>query len=409
MSLFEPTRDAALARLSAVDPAAYARTRNALHGAVTRLSPYLTHGVLSLREVYETVNARHRLDAQHKFVFELGWRAYWHHAWSHLGDGIHQSIHPGLLPDAAYLPEMPADILEARTGIAAIDLAVRELYASGYVHNHARMWLASYIVHLRKVHWHAGAQWMLGHLLDGDLASNHLSWQWVAGTFSRKPYLFNAENVAKYAPAPWHSPGTAIDTTYEALDAVARGDRTMDTRFDGRRAERGVQQPRLYASPPGNSRNVDATDTTAQPCWQPPGATDMRITGHDVWLYHPWSLHTPPDALPPDAIRIAVRFDTDHTAWSERRWDFVTRGLQTQTGHLWWGSADQIAHSLQHARSVHWEPNPHIDPALAQLQLLLRGRNPLQTAGPRPPKDLFEPVDRHCRSFSDWWKRTRIA
>ncbi|MGC8035725.1 FAD-binding domain-containing protein, partial [Salmonella enterica] len=74
--------------------------------------------------------------------------------------------------------------------------------------NHARMWLASYVVHLRKVHWRAGADWMVGHLLDGDLASNHLSWQWVAGTGSHKPYLFNAENVAKYAPAEWHSPGT---------------------------------------------------------------------------------------------------------------------------------------------------------------------------------------------------------
>ena len=124
MSLFEPTLEAAQARLATVDPDAYARTRNALDGAVTRLSPYLTHGLLSLREVYESVNARHPLDNKHKFVFELGWRAYWHHVWAHLGNNIHQSIHAGLLPDDAYQPEMPADVLEARTGIPAIDLAV---------------------------------------------------------------------------------------------------------------------------------------------------------------------------------------------------------------------------------------------------------------------------------------------
>ncbi len=398
MSLFEPTLEAAKARLGAVNPNAYARTRNALNGAVTRLSPYLTHGVLNLREVYETVHARQPLDAQHKFVFELGWRAYWHHVWDHLGDRIHQSIHTGLLPDDAYLPQMPADVLEARTGIPAIDQAVRELYETGYVHNHARMWLASYVVHLRKVHWHAGAQWMLGHLLDGDVASNHLSWQWVAGTGSSKPYLFNADNVAKYAPAPWHSPGTAIDTSYEALDEVARGAEPIDTRFDARRADDGMEQPSLHTSPLGN---------TAQQVWQPPGPHWADVSDQDVWLHHPWSLQ----GSRPKAIPIAVGFDPCHTTtpWSNRRWDFVTRGLQMQTEQLWWGSAEQIADVLQRAKSVHWQPNPHVDPALSRLQDLLKARNPQQTVGPRPTQDLFEPVERHCRSFSDWWKRTRIS
>jgi deoxyribodipyrimidine photo-lyase len=84
------------------------------------------------------------------------------------------------------------------------------------------MWLASYVVHVRKVDWRIAADWLYGHLLDGDLASNHLSWQWVAGTGSSKPYLFNADNVARYAPAPWHSSGSVIDQSYEALDRLAR-------------------------------------------------------------------------------------------------------------------------------------------------------------------------------------------
>ena len=443
MSLFEPTLDAAHARLAAVNPNAYARTRNALDGAVTRLSPYLTHGLLSLREVYEAVHARHPLDAKHKFVFELGWRAYWHHVWAHLGDGVHQSIHVGLLPDHAYQPEMPDDVLEARTGIPAIDLAVRELYETGYVHNHARMWLASYVVHLRKVHWHAGAQWMLGHLLDGDVASNHLSWQWVAGTGSSKPYLFNADNVAKYAPAHWHSPGTAIDTSYEALDAIARGAEPINTRFDARRAGEGMKQPGLRASPLFAAAGIEWDSESADQAWNLPGTRVQDLTGQDVWLHHPWSLGVwtptcsapcPPPALraPPcteqntlastlpddlqdttnlKAIHIAVGFESCHntTPWSQRRWDFVTRGLQAQTEHLWWGSAEQMASALQVAKSVQWQPNPHVDPALTRLQTLLQGLNPLQTVGPRPSPDLFEPVDRHCRSFTDWWKRTRIA
>jgi deoxyribodipyrimidine photo-lyase len=266
------------------------------------------------------------------------------------------------------------------------------------------------------------------------VASNHLSWQWVAGTGSSKPYLFNADNVAKYAPAHWHSPGTAIDTSYEALDEVARGAEPIDTRFDARRADAGIEQPRLHTSP---------IDTTPQPAWRTPSASVIDVIGRDVWLHHPWSLgawspecsapcpppalRAPPlpaqntqastllgseyDAATPKAIRIAVGFESCHTAtpWSARRWDFVTRGLQAQTQHLWWGNIEQVASALQHAKSVRWQPNPHVDPALQQLQNLLHKLSPGQTAGPRPTPELFEPVDRHCRSFSDWWKRTRIA
>ncbi|MDH5338529.1 MAG: deoxyribodipyrimidine photolyase, partial [Rubrivivax sp.] len=222
LEAFAPTLAAARARIAAVRPAAYARTRNAIDGAVSNLSPYITHGFVSLADVLAGVTSRHALDVQHKFVFELGWRAYFRQVWQHRGDGILNSLHEGPLPDDAYVRVLPADIREACTGVPVVDAAVRALYASGTMHNHARMWLASYVVHVRKVHWRAGADWLVGHLLDGDLASNHLSWQWVAGTSSRKPYLFNADNVARHAPAAWHSPGSVIDTSYEELDRMAR-------------------------------------------------------------------------------------------------------------------------------------------------------------------------------------------
>ena len=69
---------------------------------------------------------------------------------------------------------------------------------TGYLHNHMRMWMAAYIVHWRKIRWQAGAKWFLEHLLDGDPASNNMSWQWVASTFSHKPYFFNRENLERY-------------------------------------------------------------------------------------------------------------------------------------------------------------------------------------------------------------------
>ncbi len=401
MTFFEPTVQAARARLAAVDPDAYARTRNALDGAVTRLSPYLTHGMLSLREVYGAVHARHPLDAKHKFVFELGWRAYWHHVWGHLGEGVHTSLHMGLLPDDACQADIPADVLEARTSVPAIDMAVRELYETGYVHNHARMWLASYLVHLRKVNWHAGAQWMLGHLLDGDVASNHLSWQWVAATGSGKPYLFNADNVAKYAPDAWHSFGTAIDASYEALDRVARSTATVRHPRGNGLLDEGLAQPGLHPSP----TEVASGATTA---WSAP---DPELAqGRDVWLVHPWSMGALTHERATDHLIVGVGFVECHITnpWSARRWQFVTDGLRTQTPHLWWGSAAAMACALHRARSVSWVANPHADSALNLMQVQWRNGavSPIAKAVTQPA--LFVPVEKHCASFSEWWRRTRL-
>jgi deoxyribodipyrimidine photo-lyase len=72
MRSFEPTAQAARARLAEVHPDTYAQTRNFLNGAVTGLSPYITHGIINLRDAYTDVHARYPLDAKHKFVFELG-------------------------------------------------------------------------------------------------------------------------------------------------------------------------------------------------------------------------------------------------------------------------------------------------------------------------------------------------
>jgi deoxyribodipyrimidine photo-lyase len=99
--LLPPTRGAALTRIAKVQPAAYARTRNRLEGAVTGLSPYITHGVVTLREVLAVVLQREPLDVQHKLVFELGWREFFRHVWSHRGDEILQSLPAGPRPAVA--------------------------------------------------------------------------------------------------------------------------------------------------------------------------------------------------------------------------------------------------------------------------------------------------------------------
>lgn len=386
-AVFPPGRDAALARLDAVRPADYARTRNALDGAVTRLSPYLCHGVLTLPEVHAELAARHRIDDQHKLMYELGWREFFHTVWARCGDDIFDSLHAGPLPDTCYTRELPADIREGRTGVPAIDRAVAELYATGYLHNHARMWLASYVVHLRKVHWRTGADWLYGHLLDGDLASNHLSWQWVAGTGSHKPYLFNADNVAKYAPREWHSPGTPVDRSYEALERVAY---SADIVVAAGRSLIGPAQK----EPPPCATVPDAFGFTAP---------DARaVAGRPVWLIHPWCLRPPPAELPEDTVTVAISVAAWHARWpwSQARWSFVASQQQALASLCWFADADTLRDALAGARSVQGVDDPHLADELRRLR---------DDVVLRPAPRLFAPVDRPCTSFSQWWSRTRLA
>ena len=195
-------REAALMRLAAIQPALYGRTRNHLDGAVTRLSPYLRHGVVSLAEVWRRTRslvADPRLTAS-KFASELAWRDYWQRLYEQWGQGVwhdREEYKTGLCADD-YAPDLPSDIEQGRTGLACMDSFSEELRQTGYLHNHSRMWMAAYIVHWRRVSWQTGARWFLTHLLDGDPASNNLSWQWVASTFSHKPYFFNRDNLEEY-------------------------------------------------------------------------------------------------------------------------------------------------------------------------------------------------------------------
>jgi len=194
-------RVAALEQLASIDPEAYGRTRNYVAGAVTRLSPWLRHGVLSLAEVRDAALSRaRRPEDAAKLVSELGWRDYWQQVYAAVGDRIREPIElPAQSPRSAELLEqVPPDVLAAQTGMHCIDAFVEKLHHTGWLHNHERMWLASWLVHVRGVQWQAGADWFLSHLVDGDPASNHLSWQWVAGTFSAKPYLFNRENLETF-------------------------------------------------------------------------------------------------------------------------------------------------------------------------------------------------------------------
>ncbi|WP_374477060.1 FAD-binding domain-containing protein [Zoogloea sp.] len=350
------------ARLSAVDPAAYAQSRNHVAGAVTGLSPWITHGCIPVPELIE----RFGLTGQDMLAFQLGWRAFFQHVWGHLGDGILADIRPGL-PGIPYADTLPADVREGRTGIPVIDRAVATLYATGTLHNHARLWLASYVVHVRKVHWRPAADWLYAHLLDGDLASNHLSWQWVAATFSSKPYLFNADNVARFAPADWHSPGTPLDTSYAALEALAHSPQALAPVTHV--AEGHAEPPRLGAPP---AHLLGADDLTL-----PPSDTDAT-------LVHPWALRAG------EGLRIGVIHLPFHRRfpWSEARWAFVLPRLRAVTDRVFVGDLRQLDGCFRAEATL----NPDYREALAHLGAALTP----------PPRWLPDPA-MLCPSFSRFW------
>jgi deoxyribodipyrimidine photo-lyase len=410
---FEPSHGAALARAQHISPSVYARTRNALDGGVTGLSPYLTHGMISLNEVARTVAAKHRLSYDDKLVFELGWRAFFHHVWARAPspDAILHDMRPANLWRGTYAPSVPADIREGRSGVPCIDAAVRQLYATGYLHNHARMWLASYCVHLRKVHWRAAADWLYGHLLDGDLPSNHLSWQWVAATFSSKPYLFNASNVAKFAPQAawkaWASNKTAVDMDYEQLDAVARQSPDVGCEPGARS---GVAEPALlHAQALRDDENfkqfsdVDSVKFAINSIVNKYPESPLKVE-----LVHPWSLTQrssglPTDGQPAAVLRIGVVHASAHLhwPWSLRRWQFVLQRMHSVCDVVFMGDITALA------ALPHW-PDKHRVQAVATLFEGYRDALPrLATLAAAPM--LFAPVTGLCTSFSKFYERAQRA
>ena len=192
---FRGGRQEALSKLNAVKGSTYGQTRSFLNGGATHLSPYFRHGCITIKEAVTNVNERFGLTSQ-KLLNEFAWREYWRTVWYVHGMNILFDMQSPKV--SLSFNDLAEDIKTANTGLPCMDSFIKTLMVEGYVHNHARMWLAAYIVHWRKTDWQKAAFWMHDLLLDGDYASNHLSWQWISSTFSHKPYFFNQENLAKY-------------------------------------------------------------------------------------------------------------------------------------------------------------------------------------------------------------------
>lgn len=215
--IFDTAYDKIIEKLIAVQPIKYAADRNYIDGSVTRLSPYISRGVISTKEVLQSVlDAGYEAYQIEKFIQELAWRDYWQQIWIEKGVSINEDLKN---PQASALHSgIPQNIVLNQTGIEAIDKGIADLYQTGYMHNHMRMYVASMACNIAHCHWKNPAQWMYYHLLDADWGSNALSWQWVCAANSNKLYFANQENINKYCHT--NQRDTFLDISYEQFDAM---------------------------------------------------------------------------------------------------------------------------------------------------------------------------------------------
>jgi len=239
-----------------IDPVAYAKTRNQLDGAVTKLSPYITRGIVSLPLIRDRLLAKHSEQDCAKLIQELAWREYFQNVWWEKGDEIFTDLR---FPRDDWRHEgIVAAMVEAETGVEVLDAGIKELYETGYMHNHVRMWVASVSCNLAYAHWHSMGKWMYFNLIDGDLASNFLSWQWVAGTSINKRYTVNQKLINDC------------------------GDHTQDRSILTYDRDEMLEQ----ATPEVVQTYFDEALETAYPAVDP----IITVSGARVHLYTPWTL-----------------------------------------------------------------------------------------------------------------------
>lgn len=202
-----PTREEGLKKLERFLPQAgiaYAEGRNFVPGVVSGLSPFLRHRLITEAEVVAAVLREHSEKEAEKFMQEICWRTYWK-GWLEMRPKVWSEYLQELVILRTRMEEdhdLHDRVQKAErgvTGIGCLDAWADELRETGYLHNHVRMWFASIWVHTLRLPWQLGADFFMRHLLDGDPASNTLSWRWVCGLQTQgKIYLATAENIERF-------------------------------------------------------------------------------------------------------------------------------------------------------------------------------------------------------------------
>jgi len=179
-----PGEDGARARLDRFrnHAAEYDEARNlpAIEGS-SRLSPHLHFGEVSPRRVWHRIaDAGGSVDT---FLSELGWRDYAQNVILQFPDYGTKNARDTF--DRLPWRSSPSDLKawqQGRTGYPIVDAGMRQLWATGWMHNRVRMITASFLIKHLLIDWRAGERWFWDTLVDADYGSNSVNWQWVAGT-----------------------------------------------------------------------------------------------------------------------------------------------------------------------------------------------------------------------------------
>ena len=237
----EVSRRAAFGALQEFLPRAgkeYAAQRNFdygpdMRGNVSGLSAYIRHRLIHEGEVLDATLRQHSFADASKFIEEIFWRAYFKGWLEH---------HPSVWTDYRGVVEALVNSLEsnpdlntryerainAETGIDCFDAWVNELRSAGYLHNHARMWFASIWIYTLELPWQLGADFFYRYLIDGDPASNTLSWRWVCGLHTRgKTYLARVSNIASYTAGRFNPQGLLAHEAKPLTEAQIHAARSL--------------------------------------------------------------------------------------------------------------------------------------------------------------------------------------
>jgi deoxyribodipyrimidine photo-lyase len=140
--------------IDTINPIKYEQTRNSLNGAITKLSPYISSGTITLNEIKDITLSKNSIKDSYKLIQELAWRDFFQSVYLSKRNDIFgdlKSVQQGVKSN-----DLPKAILEASTRIDVIDKAIKTLYTTGYIHNHGRMWLASIIYNIADTKWQSG-------------------------------------------------------------------------------------------------------------------------------------------------------------------------------------------------------------------------------------------------------------
>ena len=358
---FPMTRAAGLERLAAfLDDwgADYAGSRNfdlgpGASSTTSALSPYLRRRLITEAEVVAAATSSFGDDGAGKFVSEVFWRTYFKGQLE-----TYPSAWTGYLALAAEGHErLDAEpgvrrtyeaAVEGQTGIDCFDAWARELVETGWLHNHARMWFASIWIFTLRLPWALGADFFMRHLVDGDPASNTLSWRWVAGLHTRgKHYVARAENIRRYTngrfdpvgldeyPDSLDEPMPPREVPLPRADAVPEGEVALLLHLDDLHPEslpmgaaKVVRICGLIAHADGASGRVKAADEAAMAdalaraeayfgCLAAPAETGWA---GDLPVVTAWAPVGPSAMALPEGCRRVRR------AWDEVVWPMATRG-----------------------------------------------------------------------------------